>query len=121
MSELVGAAVGNYRIESLIDKGGMGRVYRARHVHLNRLAAIKIMLPELEGVPGYRARFLQEARAAATLRHPNVIEIHDFGEYEGHCFLVMDLAPDGSLLELMRGHRGARPLSLALGLELVRQ
>ena len=121
MKELVGEVVGNYRIESLIDEGGMGRVYRARHIHLNRAAAIKIMLPELEAIPGYRARFLQEARAAAALRHPNIVEVLDFGEHEGRCFIVMELVPDGSLLTLMRGQRDDRPLSLALGLDLVRQ
>src|SRR5512142_3410478 len=124
MKELVGEVVGNYRIESLIDEGGMGRVYRARHIHLNRPAAIKIMLPELEAIPGYRARFLQEARAAAALRHPNVVEIHDFGEYNGRFYLAMELVADGSLLTLMRGQarRGEqRAFSLAVGLDLVRQ
>src|SRR5512144_1456965 len=111
MKELFGEVVGNYRIESLIDEGGMGRVYRARHVHLNRPAAIKIMLPELEVIPGYRARFLQEARAAAALRHPNIVEIHDFGEHNGRFYLAMELVADGSLLNLMRGqarHGGQR-------------
>lgn len=121
MKELVGEVLGNYRIESLIDEGGMGRVYRARHILLDRLAAIKIMLPELETSPGYRARFHQEARAAAALRHPNIVQILDFGEQGGRFFLVMELVPDGDMLGIMRGQRASKPLSLALGLNLVRQ
>jgi hypothetical protein len=120
MSDLVGEMLGNYRIEALLGSGGMGEVYRATHVRLNRPAAIKILHAHLAADPSFQARFVREAQAAAALRHPNIVEVFDFGEQAGRAYLVMELVPDGSLRTLLR--RAAQPgWSLALGLELVRQ
>lgn len=119
---MIGQIIGNYRIESLLGAGGMGQVYRAAHVHLGRIAAVKVMHANLSDDPGFRARFLQEAKAAAVLDHPNIVEIYDFGEQEGHFYLVMELAASGSVRNLMKptpetGQRVPLPLSLNLILQ----
>lgn len=81
----------------------MGVVWEALDRELNRLVAIKLMRPELLVVPELAARFRREARAAAALRHPNVVTIHDFGAVEGqHAYLVMELLEGTTLRDEMR-------------------
>ena len=80
MRELApGAVVAGYRIESLVGRGGMGVVYRAVQLGLDRVVALKVIAPELLDDDDVRARFLAEARAAASVDHPNVIPVHDGG------------------------------------------
>jgi serine/threonine protein kinase len=120
--DLSGTTIGNYRIESLLGSGGMGQVYRAVHVLLNRPAALKVMHGHLADDPGFKARFVQEAQAAADLDHPNIIQVYEFGEHGGQFYLVMELIADGSLRGLMRGQGSAgQHWSLDLGLDLVGQ
>ena len=73
MNDLTGQTLGNYRIEALLGSGGMGRVYKATHVHLNRPAAVKVLHDQYAADPTFQARFQQEAKAASALRHPNII------------------------------------------------
>src|SRR5262245_33212904 len=122
MSDLIGQQIGNYRIESLLGSGGMGQVYRPRHIHLDRLAALKLMHPTLALNPAFQVRFRQEARAIAGLKHEHIIEIYDFGEQAGRFYLAMELLPDGSLRTLLQP-RGEDPQAwpLSFGLDLVRQ
>lgn len=120
MTDYIGQAFGQYRIEALLGTGGMGQVYRGVHNLLNRPAAIKVMQPNFAARPDFRARFLQEARAAAALRHPNIVEIYEFGEENDVLFLVMELMSDGSLSTLQRKYKG-QPLPLALALDLCSQ
>ena len=97
--ELVGAAVGRYRIEARLGAGGMGVVYRAYDVHLQRIVALKLLVPHLSEDEGARQRFLTEARAAAAIDHPNVCPIHEAGETEvGQPFLAMAYC-DGETLK----------------------
>ena len=121
MSTLVGQTIGSYRIEALLGSGGMGEVYRATHLRLNRPAAIKIMHAHLAADPTFQARFLREAQAAAALTHPHIVEVFDIGEQEGRLYLVMELIPDGSLRTLLQRRAAGQGWSLALGVELVRQ
>jgi serine/threonine protein kinase len=122
MMSLIGETIGNYRIDALIGVGGMGEVYHGVHVHLDRPAAIKIMHPHLAADPGFQARFRQEARAAARLDHPGIVQILDFGQQEERYFLVMELVTDGSVRTLLRqGPSGSTPLDLPTGLNLIRQ
>src|SRR5260221_441687 len=121
MMDWVGQTLGQYRIEAPLDAGGMGQVFRGVHMFLNRPAAIKVMRTNLADNPSFRARFLQEARSAAALRHPNIVEIYDFGDQGGHLFLVMELMTDGSLSTLLRRRVGGQPWPLSLGLDLARQ
>ncbi len=118
--DFIGQTLGQYRIESLLGSGGMGQVYRGVHKLLDRPAAIKVMLAYLAANPDFRIRFLQEAKTAAALRHPNVVEIYEFGEQNGNLYLVMELMQDGSLRTIL-GRNAGQPLPLALGLDLIRQ
>ncbi|CAN5743913.1 hypothetical protein BH23CHL2_BH23CHL2_11530 [soil metagenome] len=101
MSETTGQMFGNYRVESQLGIGGMGRVYHGVHVHLDRPVAIKVMHEHLLSQPDFRARFLQEARAVATLDHPNIVRVYDFGEEDGRFYLVMELVTGGTIRTLL--------------------
>jgi serine/threonine protein kinase len=80
-----------------IGWGGMGVVYKARQVKLDRLVALKVIRPEVAEHPGFLERFSREARAMARLTHPNVVMIHDFGEVNGLFHLVMQLVEGRNL------------------------
>src|SRR5258708_5694783 len=91
---LVGTDLDIYRIDALLGRGGMGRVYLAHHRDLERPCALKILLPELaEKDSDYVTRFRNEGQAAAKLVHPNVITIHAVGEDRGLYFLEMEFVP----------------------------
>lgn len=117
MNDFIGQTLGQYHLEALLGTGGMGQVYQGVHQLLKRPAAIKVMLAHYASKPQFRARFLQEARAVAALRHPNVVEIYEFGEQDGTLFLIMELLNDGSLGVLLRQQNG-HPLPLPLALDL---
>jgi len=74
-----GAVIAGYRIESVIGRGGMGVVYRACELELDRLVALKVIAPELLEDEDIRSRFLREVRAAATVEHPNVVPVYAAG------------------------------------------
>src|ERR1051325_4919317 len=122
MESLIGKTLGNYRIESVIGTGGMGQVFRAVHIHLAREAAIKVLHANLAAEPCFQARFLKEARAIASLKHPNIVAVHDFGEQAGSLYLVMELIEGGSLRQLLLAQTTAQAgLPLWTGIDLVRQ
>jgi Tol biopolymer transport system component len=116
--DLIGQTIGNYQIEAVLGSGGMGQVFRAQHVQLQRAAAFKVLHPQYAADETFRGRFIQEARTAAALVHPNIIEIYDFGQHEDWYYLIMELIEDGSLRSLLHEKT---PLSLSVGLDLVRQ
>jgi serine/threonine-protein kinase len=91
MSELpAGAVLGNYRVDWLIGRGGMGAVYLAQHVRMsNRKAALKVLAPELAGDPEFRERFIRESDIAGSLEHPNIVPVYDAGEADGVLYCVM--------------------------------
>ena len=95
-----GAAVGPYRIETLIARGGMGIVYRARDVRLDRDVALKMMALPM-GIRDDQAveRFIQEARVTASVDHPNVVRVYDVGVFEGTPFMVVELLEGQTLRE----------------------
>ncbi|MBN2529155.1 MAG: protein kinase [Deltaproteobacteria bacterium] len=98
-----------YRLESRLGVGGMGAVYRARHLLIDRVVAIKILQPERRGEEHFRAWFLREARAANRINHANIVDISDFGETEdGLAYLVMELLVGDALSNLIA--RGPMPL-----------
>ena len=98
----IGTRLGNHVVREVIGRGGMGTIYGAEDTQLGRPVAIKV-LPGA-ATTGSRAvdRFLQEARAAARLRHPNVVTIHEIGRHEGHVYLVMEALPGGSMADACR-------------------
>lgn len=96
------ALQGRYVIERELGRGGMGIVYLARDVALDRPVAIKLLPPNLAGLPDVRQRFLREARAAARLSHPNIVPIHSVDEADGLVWFVMAWVPGESLAERVR-------------------
>jgi serine/threonine-protein kinase len=70
---------GRYLLAALVARGGMGEVWSAKDIVLNRRVAVKVLLPSLAGDPGFAARFLAEAQAIAALSHPGIVEIYDYG------------------------------------------
>lgn len=94
----LGAALGpNYRIERELGRGGMGLVFQARDLTLDRQVAVKVMHPDLAVHPSITQRFLAEARMIARLRHPNIVTVHAAGEATGFLYYVMDHIPGESL------------------------
>ncbi len=100
-----GDLLAGYRIESVIARGGMGVVYRARQLDLGRTVALKVIAAERAGDPVFRARFVREARLAASLDHPNVIPIFEAGDDGGVLFIAMRLV-DGADLERLIAREG---------------
>src|SRR5262252_5332225 len=86
-----------YRVERLLGRGGMGAVYLAHELALDRHVAIKVLLPEQAGTQELRERFKREARTAARLTHPNIVPLHTFGEVSGLLYFVMGYVPGESL------------------------
>lgn len=94
--------VGNYEILEEIARGGMGVVYKARQSKLNRIVALKMILSGHFASKEEVVRFLREARAAGNLDHPNVVSIHEMGEFEGRHYFTMDYVDGPSLAERLR-------------------
>jgi serine/threonine protein kinase len=109
---------GRYRLEARAGEGGMGVVYRARHVLIDRVVALKLIRPDLRGETHLRQWMLREARAANRVDHAHIIDIHDIGETEeGELYLVMEYLVGTSLSsELARG-----PMPLARGVDILEQ
>jgi serine/threonine protein kinase len=103
MSLEPGSLFAGYRIEGLLDRGGMGVVYRAADPELDRVVALKIIAPEHTRNEDAVARFKAEARLAASLEHPNIVPIHRGGEFEGVLYLAMRFVPGTNLRQLIDG------------------
>src|SRR5213592_1949773 len=89
---MVGRQIGAYKILALLGAGGMGEVYRARDTRLDRIAALKILPVEVASDPDRMRRFVQEAKAASALNHPNVAHIYEIGESDGIPFIAMSMS-----------------------------
>jgi serine/threonine protein kinase len=96
-----GDTLGRYRVEAKLGEGGMGVVYRARDIHLDRLVAVKVLPADKVADAARKRRFVQEAKAASALNHPNIITIHDFAEERGTQFIVMEYVPGKALDQLI--------------------
>ena len=111
-----------YRIDQLLGKGGMGAVYKAQDIALNRYVAIKVMHPHFTDDAEFRARFLQEARAIATLDHPGIVQVYAFGQDLGLLYIVMDFIPGQTLHDWLRQLADERKIvALAESLAIVQQ
>ena len=95
---LIGQTVGAYRIVSLLAEGGMGRAYRAEQINLGRAVCLKVLLPHLLGEVAVVQRFEREARMVSGLRHPNIVQVMDFGRTPDNViYIVMELVEGGTL------------------------
>ena len=103
---------GKYEILSLLGAGGMGEVFKARHVHLNVFRCIKVMKQGLLADGGYRARFLREAQLATQVHHPNIAVVHDFFLGDRGSYMVSEFI-DGTTVRQWSAAHGQFPLALA--------
>src|SRR5215212_512301 len=111
---MIGEQFGNYRSLALLGEGGMGAVYLAEHPGIGRRVAVKVLHKNYTRDENLLGRFLNEARAANAIRHPNIIEILDSGQQaDGTPFLVMELLEGESLAARIRS-RGAMAIPTAL-------
>jgi serine/threonine protein kinase len=108
-----GAKLGPYEIVAPLGAGGMGEVYRARDTRLGREVALKVLSAVILGDPACQRRFELEARAVATLNHPNVIVIYEIGSYGQTTYLAMELLEGKTLRNELRN--GALPVRRAIG------
>src|SRR5213593_4286120 len=106
--------LGSFEVLSILGRGGMGEVYRARDTKLKREVAIKILPEEFSRDPNRVARFQREAEVLASLNHPNIAAIYDLEEAEGSRFLVLEFVEGETLAE--RIGRGAIPVEEALNI-----
>ncbi len=117
---------GRYELRKMIGEGGMGTVYKAWDTQLSRFVALKMLRGErVAGGCTVVARFQREARAAAKLRHPNIVQIHDVGVIDGEYYITMDYVEGESLQTLLAGSKGGkrrepRRISLKKGIEILR-
>src|SRR5690606_15753109 len=106
--------LGGYEIRNKLGKGGMGSVYLARQISLDRDVAVKVLHTQFAADPQFIARFMREAFAAAQLTHHNVVQIHDIGcEQETH-FYSMEFVPGQTLAQVIRQH-GRQDWEVAVG------
>ncbi len=108
MSELRGVKLGGCELQEEIGQGGMGFIYRARQMSLDRIVAVKILADHLAHNPSFVERFQREARAIAKVNHPNILAVYDVGQQHGRHYMIMELVDGGSLAEMLE-QRGILP------------
>jgi serine/threonine-protein kinase len=108
MSNLSGKKLGNYRIHTPLGQGGMATVYRATQESMERDVAIKVIETNENTDKDFTERFRREAKIIASLSHPHIIKVFDYGTQDNYAYLVMELLPGGTLSKLMK--KGAFPI-----------
>src|SRR5512136_1169746 len=104
---MIGRRLLHYEVLEKVGEGGMGVVYKARDTHLDRFVAIKVLPQERVADPERKARFVQEAKAASALNHPNIITIYDIGSDGGRDFIAMEYVA-GKTLDQLTPRKGMR-------------
>ncbi|MCG8418346.1 MAG: protein kinase [Proteobacteria bacterium] len=113
---MLGSTVGNYRITGELGRGGMGIVYLAEHAVIDRPAAVKVLIAKYCQDQTMLQRFINEARAAASIQHPGIVEVYDFGHCnDGSAYLIMEYLPGESLKQRLN-RLGRLPVDQALQL-----
>ena len=113
--DLAGQTLGDFHVERLLGQGGMGEVYLARQVSLDRPVALKVLRPEWTSNPTYMARFEAEAWAAAKINHPNIVHIYSLGGVESLRYIAMEYVQGTNLREYLQ-KKGVPDLALALAI-----
>jgi serine/threonine-protein kinase len=109
---MLGKKVGNYVVTSLIDEGGMGKIYLGEHPEIGRKVAIKVISPSLHQAPGVVERFVFEAKAIARINHPNIVQIFDFGRTEdGQLYYTMEILEGRDLEAVIAEQRQMVPMA----------
>jgi formylglycine-generating enzyme required for sulfatase activity len=111
------ALVPGYEVLGVLGRGGMGVVYKARHLKLNRVVALKMILHAGHAGPGEHFRFLREAEAIAAIRHPGVVQVYDFGTHDGAPYFALEFCAGGTLAHKLSG----KPLPPREAADLVEQ
>ncbi|MBL8145781.1 MAG: protein kinase [Anaerolineae bacterium] len=120
--DMVGKTIQHYRVDRLLGEGGMGAVYQATDINLQRQVAIKVMHSNLSKQEQFQKRFLQEARAAASLDHPGIVRVLAFDQVDGDLILVMELVSGGSLRDYIKEQRElAKPIDFDVATDITRQ
>lgn len=109
-----------YIVEEVLGRGGMGIVYRARHLKLNRLVALKMLLAGPYASPQEVARFVRESKAVAELQHPNIVQIYDVSELDGRPYFTMEYVDGGSLAQKLAGDPQQGRYSAEIAIRLAR-
>src|SRR5262245_13026542 len=91
--------VPGYEILGELGRGGMGVVYKAVQIAVQRIVALKMVLDSDRAAPEYKARFRAEAEAAARLQHPNIVQLYEFGEVDGRPYFSLEFVDGGSLAD----------------------
>ena len=115
---MIGRRLSHYTLVSELGRGGMGVVYRALDTTLGRDVALKVLLPEFVSDAERRRRFVQEAKAAATLEHPNIGVVYEVGEADGISFIAMQLVRGQPLRQVLHGKRLSAVRAVELALEI---
>ena len=105
MATLSGKTLGKYQVFERIGRGGMADVYKGRHERLDRTVAIKVLHSHLAEGEDFLARFEREARAVASLRHPNIVQVYDFDREEEQMYMVMEYIGGGNLKDRLKKAR----------------
>jgi len=115
---MIGKVVSHYKILEKLGEGGMGVVYKAQDVRLDRLVALKFLPPHFTSDSSERERFVQEAKAASTLNHPNITTIHEIDEFEGQMFIVMEFIEGNTLKQIIKKETLAIKEVLDIGIQI---
>jgi serine/threonine protein kinase len=106
---MIGKSILNYEIKSIIGEGGMGSVYLAEHTQMQRVVAIKVLLPQFMSKPEIRERFKNEASTLANLQHPNIVGLYDYLEDETGMYLIMEYVEGEPLDDYIKNVTGPMP------------
>ncbi len=111
---LIGQQIGAYYVQSKLGEGGMALVYKAYHARLRREVAIKVILSQIAQQTDFKARFEREAQLVASLQHPNIVAVYDFGDFGNQTYLVMQYVGGGTLRDKLRGGHALDPRQATL-------
>ena len=106
--------VPGYQILEVLGEGGMGRVYKANHIKLQRMVAIKLMFDAMTEEASFVERFIREARAMAAMDHPNIIRVYDYGELNGSCYIIMEYVDGTDLRSLIKSGSLTSPQAFSI-------